>query len=61
MSCPLVAGASALYLEVNPMGWPEDVLERLEDTADPFVGEQGSIWEGKMGDGRLDVAELVQN
>jgi hypothetical protein len=59
MAAPLVSGSLALRLQVAPGSTISDLQKALEDTAAPLVGEEGSIWEGKLGDGRIDAAALV--
>lgn len=52
---PMVAGAAALMLSVNPDLTPAQVKEILSQTSDPVEG----ISEEAQGRGRLDVAEAV--
>lgn len=50
MATPWVAGAAALVLEQNPASTPNQVTNRLRNTAAPINGSaQG------MGSGRLDA------
>lgn len=59
MAAPLVSGSAALRLEVNPSMTLSSLEEAIEDTATPLFGEEGSFWEGKMGDGLISVSGLV--
>jgi thermitase len=59
MAAPLVSGGAALRLEVHP-GNPEDLTDALEESSAEFHHE-GQPYNGKLGDGRLALEELVES
>jgi len=59
MAAPLVSGSIALRLQTHPATTQDEVENIFKDTCDPIAGEQGTPWEGKMGDGRINTAALV--
>jgi subtilisin family serine protease len=58
MSTPIVAGAAALYLDRRPGSDPERIRDKLEDTA-RRINYWGQPHAGMLGEGRIDVEELV--
>lgn len=61
MATPLVSGAVALRLEFAPATQRDDFLDGIEETAAPIVGEYGTPWEGKLGEGRLSASVATVN
>ena len=61
MATPLVSGAVALRLEFAPATQRDDFLDGIEVTAGPIVGEYGTPWEGKLGEGRLSASVATVN
>ena len=59
MAAPIVTGAVALRLEHRPATTFSDLEAGFEATSSPITGEAGSLWDGKMGAGLLDVDGLV--
>ncbi|MCA9752121.1 MAG: S8 family serine peptidase [Gemmatimonadetes bacterium] len=57
MSAPLVSGAAALRLQIDPAATPDDVADAIEDTRGP-LDVAGTPWVNSMG-GRLDCLALV--
>lgn len=53
-SAALVSGAYALLRELDPGAEPEDLLERLEDTAVPLDATNPEIAD-ELGEGRIDL------
>jgi subtilisin family serine protease len=58
MSAPLVTGAAALYLELQPAAAPGEVEDAIEQACAP-LNIIGKPWQDKMGAGRLDCVQLV--
>ena len=50
---PLVSGAAALCLSLNPNLYPEDIEHILKQTANSSIGVPG--WDSETGHGILDV------
>ncbi|MBZ0266765.1 S8 family serine peptidase [bacterium] len=59
MAAPLVSGCVALRLEQYPWATQDDMEDIFKDTCAPIANDEGTIWDGKMGDGRIDAAALV--
>lgn len=59
MAAPLISGSIALRLQLRPWTTQDDVEDIFKDTAAPIANDEGTIWEGKMGDGRIDTAAFV--
>ncbi|MGH7739896.1 MAG: S8 family peptidase [bacterium] len=57
-STPLVTGAAALLLALNPYMTNQEVTNRLINSADSLNGNQG--WDAHTGYGLLDVARALQ-
>jgi subtilisin family serine protease len=57
-STPMVSGAAALWLEISPGSSPSSTVDVIEETS-LALDFSGFWYDGKMGEGRLDVAALV--
>ncbi len=58
LASPVVVGAAALLLSLDRTLRPEDVQTILEETAAPI--ERGTIYDGRVGKGRVDIAKAVE-
>jgi hypothetical protein len=57
-SAPMVSGGAALWYQKHPWGGPSAATDAVEETARQ-LDYPGQPYDGKLGEGRLDVAALV--
>ena len=58
-STPMISGAAALWLQAHPAASPDETIDEIEESAFALAHESRP-YEGKMGEGRLDLAALFQ-
>jgi hypothetical protein len=54
----MVSGGAALWYQKHPWGGPSAATDAVEETARQ-LDYPGQPYDGKLGEGRLDVAALV--
>jgi subtilisin family serine protease len=59
MSTPMVSGAAALRIELNPSSNVIQIIHDMENSSLQLDFE-GYVYDGLMGEGRLDLAQLTQ-
>lgn len=58
MSTPMVSGAAALRIQLNPSSNADAIIADIENSA-LELDFDGYVYDGKMGEGRLDLAALT--
>ncbi len=58
MASPVVAGVAALIKSVHPEFTPQQIKQRISDTADPMPDEERWL-QGKLGGGRINAFKAV--
>jgi hypothetical protein len=59
LAAPLVSGAAGLLKSVHPLWTPDQIKNRLLTTATSIDSLQSMIYQGKIGSGRLNVANAL--
>ena len=58
MSTPMVSGAAALRIQLHPSADADEIIDAIEDSS-LELDFHGYPYDGKMGEGRLDLAALT--